>query len=487
MMTRTLHAFSVTLALSAAAALSACVVGPNFHRPDAPGGAGYAMSGDQAAPKDVALGVPAAAGPWWTVFGSAALDRTMQQALAGNPTLTAANANLAQARAAVAAARGGLYPQIDANAGVQRERLNFSSFGFSSIASFPGLSNNPEFSLYSVGATASYALPTSGGTKRTIESAAARAEALQHQGAAATLTLTGQVATQAATIAAIRAEIETAEAILVDDRNNLDLARKAEQAGGEATGQRVSAQSQLAADEALLPPLRQNLAVARHALALLVGKAPADWTAPDFDLADLKAPGAIPVSLPSELVRRRPDILAAEAQLHAVTADIGVATAKLYPSLNLTASLTQSALSPDQVFTFPGTAYTLGVGLTQPIFDGGRLRAERKETIAARQAALATYEMTVLRAFGQVADLLQALAHDDEAIAAETRAANSAAAGLKLARAGYSEGGLALLPVIDAERTYNMARRELISAQAQRYLDTIQLFIATGANWTKSA
>ena len=482
MMMRHFRSLSVGLVLSVAAtALSGCVVGPNFHRPDAPATPGYAMTGDKAAPKDVALGATTA-GPWWTVFGSAQLNRTMQQALAGNPTLAAADANLAQARSALAAARGGLYPEIDANAGVQRERLNLASFGFSG---FPGIANNPEFSLYSVGATASYALPTSGGTKRSIEGAAARAEALKHQGDAATLTLTGQVATQAATIAALRAEIETAQAILVDDRNNLDLARKAEQVGGEAQGQRVGAQSQLAADEALIPPLRQDLAVARHALALLVGKAPADWTAPDFDLADLKAPGAIPVSLPSDLVRRRPDILAAEAQLHAATADIGVATAKLYPSLNLTASLTQSALSPDKLFDFPATAYTLGLGLTQPIFDGGRLRAERKETIATRQAALATYEMTVLRAFGQVADLLQALSHDDETIAAQTRAANSAAANLKLARAGYSEGGLALLPVIDAERTYNMARRMLISAEAQRYLDTIQLFIATGADWTK--
>ena len=441
------------------------------------------MNGDLMAPKDVALGAATTAGPWWTVFGSADLDRTMQQALAGNPTLASADANLAQARAAVTAARGGLFPEIDANAGVQRERLNFASFGFSG---FPGLSNNPEFTLYSVGATASYALPTSGGVKRTIESAAARAEALRRQGDAAALTLTGQVATQAATIAAFRAEIATAEAILVDDRSNVNLARNAEQVGGEAQGQRVNAQSQLAADEALIPPLRQNLAAARHALALLVGKAPADWTAPDFDLADLKAPAVIPVSLPSDLVRRRPDILAAEAQLHAANADIGVATARLYPSLNLTASLTQSALTPGQVFNFPATAYTLGAGLTQPIFDGGRLRAERKETIAARQVALATYEMTVLRAFGQVADMLQALAHDDEAIAAQVRAADSAAASLKLARAGYSEGGLSLLPVIDAERTYNQARRQLISAEAQRYLDTIQLFIATGADWTKA-
>jgi NodT family efflux transporter outer membrane factor (OMF) lipoprotein len=467
----------------AAVALSGCVAGPNFTRPAAPGTDGYAMKGDAPAPADVMLGAPAT-GPWWRAFGSADLDRTMDLALAGNPTLTVADANLRQARQALSAARGGLYPEVDANAGLERERLNLASFGFSN---FPGISTNPMFNLYSVGATASYALPTAGETKRTIEGAAARAEAQRHQADAAALTLTGQVATQAATIAALRAEIATDEAILVDDQQNLDLARKAYQVGGAPQGQRVSAQSQLAADQTYLPPLRQQLAVARHALALLVGKAPADWAAPDFDLADLKAPASIPVSLPSSLVRRRPDILAAEAQLHAATADIGVATAKLYPSLNLTGSLTQSALTLDKIFNYGSTGYGLGLGLTQPIFDGGRLRAQRQETIAARAAALATYQETVLRAFGQVADLMQALAHDDEAIAAQTRAMNSAAANLNLVRMGYSEGGLSLLPLVDAERQYNLARRQLVAQQAQRYLDVIQLFIATGADWTKAA
>ena len=482
-MSRTLRAFNTVLpAVLAVVALDGCMVGPNFHRPDVPADQGFAMTGDKAAPADVTLG-GSTAGPWWKAFQSADLDRTMDQALADNLTLTVADANLRQAHAAYSAARGGLYPQLDANAGVQRERINLASFGFSG---FPGIPNNPEFNLYSVGLTASYALPTSGGIRRQVEEAAARAQAEGFQANAAALTLTGEVATQAATIAALRAEIETAEAILVDDRSNLDLARRAEQVGGVAQGQRVNAQSQLAADEALLPPLRQNLATARHALALLVGKAPADWTAPDFNLADLKAPAIIPVGLPSDLVRRRPDILAAEAQLHAATADIGVATARLYPTINLTGSLTQSALTAGKLFDYPATAYALGLGLTQPIFDGGRLRSERRETIAARQAAFATYQMTVLRAFGQVADLLQALSHDDEAIAAQTRVANSAAVGLKLARAGYSEGGYALLPVLDAERTYNMARRQLVQAQAQRYLDSIQLFIAAGADWTKA-
>ena len=471
-----------TILAISSALVSGCMLGPNFKAPDAPTQTAYGQGGDLPPTADVALGATTA-GPWWTAFGSPQLDRTMALALKDNPTLEVADADLAEARAATSAARGGLYPQVDANAGVQRERLNFSSFGFSG---FPGLSNNPEFSLYSVGLTASYALPTTGGVRRQVESAAAKAEAVRHQGEAATLTLTGQVASAAADIAAYRALIAVEEAIQVDDRNTLELARKAFQAGGVPQGQRVNAQSQLAEDAARLPPLRQQLALARHQLAVLVGKAPADWTPPDFDLAAFKAPAHIPVALPSALVRKRPDILEAEAQLHAATADIGVATARLYPNITLTGALTQSALQPGSIFNFPATAYDIGLGLTQPIFDGGRLRAERKETLAARRAAAATYQVTVVRAFAQVADLLQALGHDDEAIAAQTRAQEAAAANLRLARAGYSDGGFALLPVIDAERSYNMARRSLVQAQAQRYLDMIQLFIATAADWTAS-
>ena len=165
--------------------------------------------------------------------------------------MAVAKADLEQAQAAVKAARAGLFPQLDANAGVQRERTNLASFGFTG---FPGITNNPEFTLYSVGLTASYAVPSFGGTRRTIEAAAARAEMERQQGQAATLALTGQVATEAATIAALRAEIATEEAIVADDRNNLGLARKAQQVGGQAEGQKVSAQSQLAADEAMIPP-----------------------------------------------------------------------------------------------------------------------------------------------------------------------------------------------------------------------------------------
>jgi NodT family efflux transporter outer membrane factor (OMF) lipoprotein len=270
--------------------------------------------------------------------------------------------------------------------------------------------------------------------------------------------------------------------MIADDRQTLALTRKAEAAGGEAEGARVSATTQLARDQALLPPLLQMLAAARHQLALLVGKAPADWTPPEFELQEFKA-GAAPVALPSDLVHLRPDIQQAEADLHAATADIGVATAALYPSISLTASLTQSSLTPEKIFAFPSTAYAVGPQLTAPLFDGRRLRAQREAYRAAARAALARYEQTVLVAFNQVADRLQALAEDDASLAAETRSEASALANLELARAAYKAGGIGSLPVVDAERQAGDARRAVVAAETRRALDTVQLIIASGARW----
>ncbi len=467
--------------LAVALALTGCAaVGPNFKAPAAPTTRGYAMAGDAAPGAGIAFGAPAA-GPWWQGFGPPALDQVMQQALTGSPTIAQADATLDQARAALASARGGLYPEVSVNAGAQRERINLASFGFNAAA-LPGFSNNPEFSLYQVGGAVAFPLDIFGGERRKVESAKARAEAYARKADAASLALTGQVATAAVQIAGIKAEIAAVEAMIADDHQTYDLVRKAEAAGGEAEGARVSATTQLARDEALLPPLRQALVVARHQLALLVGKAPADYNPPDFTLADFRA-GQAPVAMPSELIHLRPDIQQAEADLHMATAEVGVATAALYPSINLTASLTQSSLQPGQIFDFPSTAYALGAGLTAPIFDGGRRRADREAARAAARASLASYEQIVLTAFNQVADRLQALAHDDEALAAEVKSENAALANLRLARSAYSAGGTGLLPLVDANRTAGDARRLRVAAETRRALDTVQLIIASGARW----
>jgi len=478
-MMRAPHLIPVLLLGSALAGCAA--VGPNFHVPPAPATSGYAMSGDAAPGAGVAFTAPKA-GPWWKAFGPPALDQVESEALKGSPTLAEADAALGQAGAALAAARGGLLPDLTANAGVQKERINLASFGFNA-ATLPGFSNNPQFTLYSVGAAVTFPLDIFGGQRRLIEGAAARAESTARRGDAAALTLTGQVATAAVQVAGLKAEIQAVEAMIADDRQTLDLTRRAEAAGGEAEGARVSASSQLAHDEALLPPLRQMLTVARHQLALLVGKAPADWTPPEFDLADFK-PGAAPVALPSELVHLRPDIQQAEADLHAATADVGVATAALYPSISLTAGLTQGSLTPGKIFAFPSTAYNIGPAISAPIFDGGRLRAEREAARAMVRQSLAAYQQTVLVAFNQVADRLQALANDDAALAAETHSETAALSNLTLTRAAYQAGGIGLLPLVDAERQAGDARRSKVAAETRRALDTVELIIASGARWT---
>jgi NodT family efflux transporter outer membrane factor (OMF) lipoprotein len=467
--------------LALVAALAGCkTVGPDFERPAAPTTSGYIAPTDASVrSQQAALGEQVAA-DWWRYFGSPELDQVMRRALADNPSIQAAEATLAALQVQIRATKAGSAPQVTLNASVEGQRLNLNSFGFDT-ASFPDLNPNPSFVLYSVGPAVSYAVSPWGQNKRAVEGATARAEAQAHQIDAAYLSITGNIAVQAARIAAIRAEMDVVEAIVADDERLIDLARKAEAAGAQAQGPQVDAQALLAADQARLPPLRQDLAAARHALSVLVGKAPADWQAPDFDMARLTLPQRLPVALPSELVRRRPDILVAEAQLHAATAQIGVATAQLYPQLMLTGGITQTGLSPDKLFSTSATVLNLGLALAAPIYDGGRRKAEREVARENARAALASYQATVIAAFGQVADLLTALAHDEDELAAQVKARETAAESLRLANAAWRGGATGVLPVVDAERQLNTARIAEVRAQAQRYVHTAQLFAATGA------
>jgi len=225
----------------------------------------------------------------------------------------------------------------------------------------------------------------------------------------------------------------------------------------------------------LLPPLAQQRDVARHALSILVGKSPGDWVAPDFDLSDFVLPENVPVSLPSELARDRPDILEAEAQLHAASAAIGVATADMYPHLQLSASLTQAGPGI-------GTLWGVAAGLTGPIFEGGTLKANRRGSIDGYKASFADYKQTVIKSLGQVADVLQAINHDSEEYAAQERALSAAESSLKLNRQGYKVGEIGVLDVLDAERGYERALIGQIQATTARHLDTVQLSVALGGN-----
>lgn len=470
----------LTGAAVAALSLAACAtVGPDFQappRPEGPAADGYAMAGDPA-PAGVRLDPDArVAGPWWRAFGSDELDRTVRLALTDSPSLAEARATLERAQAQAAAVRGAQLPQVDANAGAQRERINTQSFGFTGFPS-------PTINLYSIGGTVSYDLDLFGGRRRATERAEAQAERAAREADAAYLTLSANVAAQAMRLAGLRAQVAAQQAVIADDHRIADMVGRAQDAGGEAPSATTGVQAQLAEDEALLPPLQRQLAQARHQLALLAGKSPAAWSAPDFDLADFALPGDIPVSLPSQLIRRRPDILAAEAELHAATAAIGVAVAAQYPDLRLSATLTQGSIKPENLFDYTATGWSLLAGATAPIFHGGALKADRAAAEAEARAALARYQQTVLRAFVQVSDVLAALGADEDLLAAQTRARDAAVGRFNDAQTAYRLGGGTLMDLTDAQRQLGRARRGLAEAEAQRYADLVQLYAVTAADW----
>ncbi|HEX3952719.1 MAG TPA: efflux transporter outer membrane subunit [Stellaceae bacterium] len=473
------------LALSAVLALSACKQGPDFASPTAPGENGY-TGADEALPGDadtngktgpaqrVKLGAKVEA-EWWHLFHSPALDRTVKQALAESPTIAQARATLTQAHEQANATAGGLLPQIDLSAGIDRQAINVQVSGTNRSA--------VPVSVFSIGPTVNYALDVFGGIKRQVEAQVALADVSDYQLGAAYLSLSGNITLQAVTIASLRAQIATVEDILTDDQKNLDLVKTTLAAGTASLVDVTAAQSQLDGDRTLLPPLHQELSVARHALVVFVGKTPADWTPPDFDLANLTLPADLPVSLPSQLVRQRPDILAAEAQLHAASAEVGVATANLYPNFSLTAAFGQDATQLTNYFSGAYSAWNFGANMAAPIFHGGTLRAQQRAAIAAFDASREAYRQTVIQAFGQVADFLEALTHDAQSVASQRQAVATAQEALRLARLSYQNGNSTLLFVLQAERLSQQAQLGVVQSEGRRFLDTAQLFVALGSGW----
>ncbi|MFK2904924.1 efflux transporter outer membrane subunit [Dyella ginsengisoli] len=445
--------------------LSACMVGPDFSRPAAPASRHYDLQAERAL---TAPGVPGSAqridadraptDDWWTVLGSPKLDQLMRQAVAGNLDLDAADATIAQANEAVAAAGGALLPQLDIAAQGGRQRTGHGTT-----------------TQYAVGPQVSFDFDLFGDNRRRIEEQTALAELQRHRFDAAYLTVTGDVARQAILLASARAQMGALDELLADDRRNLELVRSAERYGSATQVDVALALNQLAQDQTLLPPLAQQRDTARHALSVLAGKGPADWMPPDFALSDFALPAELPLTLPSELARRRPDILEAEAELHATSAAIGVATADLYPHLQLSASVSRAGPGA-------GTLWGVAGALTAPLFHGGTLKANRRGAVDAYQASFAVYRQTVIRSLGQVADLLQAINHDNEEYAAQQRALNAAETGLRISQAGFQAGETGLLQVLDAQRAYQRALIGQLRAKTAQYLDTAQLSVALGGH-----
>jgi NodT family efflux transporter outer membrane factor (OMF) lipoprotein len=471
----------------AALTLWSCAVGPDFERPTPPGVQGYlhpSPGPGQTQAQDVQHINPGSeiAGEWWQLFRSPPLDEAVRTALAGSPTLAAADATLAQAREQVNVARAALLPTVSGSAGVQHSGERGQLEGPSGFGG-PGGSTSSSSNLYTMGLSASYSLDLFGGIRRNIEQQSALAEYQRYQLAAAYLTLTGDVVNEALTIASTRLQIATTQDLIASDRKNLALTQREFDVGVATRADVLTADSQLAADLTQLPSLEKQLEQAYDALTVLVGRPPAAWKPHDFDIAELTLPREIPLSLPARLVRQRPDVLAAEAQLHASNAAIGVAIAQEFPSINLSAAVSRQALEAGGLFHQFDALWDAGGALALPIFEGGAQRAEVRATRDAFKAEAATYRSVVLEALGQVGDDLWALQYDAQLLTVDRHSVDVASEALKLQQKSYAVGTTNVLNLIAAERTYAQARLSYATAQIQQFEDTAGLLVALGGGW----
>lgn len=461
--------------------LAGCAAGPDYRRPAAPAVSAYTAAPlpTQTASSDTDLGrgqrfITGASveAQWWRKLGSAKLDALIEQAFVASPTLSSAQATLRQAQETYAAQAGSRrYPQVDAGLGAQRQRWDPAAQGQ------PGSAR--EFSLYSASVGVHYQLDLAGGNRRALEALAARVEYQRYQWEGARLTLAGDIVTSAVTEARLDAQIQATRAILKAQQEQLRLTRERVRLGQAAQDDELALQTQLEQTRAGLPSLVKQLGQARHLLAVLVGKAPAADAVPRFTLKDFTLPTDLPLILPSELVRRRPDIQAAEALLHVANAEYGVAVAKLYPQLNLSASLGSQALSAGALFGSGSAAWSVIGQLTQPLFNPG-LPAEKRAALAAFDAAAANYQSVVLESLRNVADVLRALQSDAQTLAALARADAASRASLESMQRQYKLGSVNYVQLLIAEQQLQQIRISLIAAQAQRLVDSVALYQAMG-------
>ena len=466
--------------------LAGCASGPDFKPPAAPDVAGYTARAlpaqTVAAPTALGgaqrfvAGAPVAA-EWWRQFGSAKLDALIEAALRASPTLEAAQATLRQARQNYEAKAGTTqYPQANANLGAQRQGVNNAAAGL------PG--GERTYNLFNTGVAVSYDLDLAGGNRRALEALAAQTEHQRYQLEAARLSLIGNLATTAIIQAQLAGQIEASAAILAAQEEQLALTRKRLALGAASERDVLALQTQVEQTRAGLPPLRLRLEQQQHLLATLAGQPPGSAAPPEFTLADFSLPGELPVSLPSELTRQRPDIQAAEALLAAASAQRGVAVSRLYPRIALSANLGAQALTAASLFDGGSLVWGLAGQLAQPLFNRG-LRAEVGATEAGFDAAAAHYRQTVLQALREVADVLRALDHDAQALASQAAADSAAQESLRLAQQLYALGAASYLDLLIAQQQAQQTRINLVAAQASRLADTTALYQAMGGGWLR--
>ncbi|WP_428488401.1 efflux transporter outer membrane subunit [Rhodopila sp.] len=472
------------LAVPVLAILAGCAVGPNFKTPAAPGSTRFTEAALPAStvkaatpggsPQQLSEGrdIP---GEWWALFHSPQITTLVTQALRANPDVAAAQATLREARENTRAEQGALFPQLSAAVQPEHVRSSLAGFGFGNGSSV--------YTVYSGTLNASYTLDAFGGIRRQIEQLNAEAEYQRFELEATDLILAANVVNAAITEASYQAQIDTTRDIIRIDMAGLALTRQRFQLGGVSQVDVLQQQSLVDAQIATLPGLQKLLQQARNQLAVYLGGHPDQYAMPTLDLNRLTLPNDLPVSLPSNLVQQRPDIRAYAALLHSATASVGVATANMLPQISLTGSYGREGSNLPNLFTPAGIVWTIAGSLTQPIFEGGTLRARKRAAQAALEVAAAQYSSTVNTAFQNVANALVAIERDAETLRAALAAEQTAAASLAVAQTQYREGAGTYLNVLTAEQTDFSARLNLVTARAARFTDTVTLFQALGGGW----
>jgi NodT family efflux transporter outer membrane factor (OMF) lipoprotein len=464
--------------------LGGCTVGPDFKAPDAPtstrftesalpgqtvraatpGGAAQQLTADRDIP-----------GEWWDLFHSPQISALVTQALKANPDVAAAQATLRQAMETRRAEQGAFFPQVSASAQAERQRESLAGLGFGN--------GSATFGIISGSLNVSYTLDTFGGIRRQVEQLNAQAEYQRFELEATDLTLAANVINTAITEASLHDQIDTTQDIIKADTDALNLVRQRFQLGGVSQVDVLQQKSLLDTQVATLPGLRKQLQQARNQLSVYLGGHPDQYATPTLDLGGLTLPADLPVSLPSRLVEQRPDIRAFGALLHSATAAVGVAMANMLPQISLTGSYGREGDTLANVFTPTGIVWSIAGSLTQPIFEGGTLKARKRAAQAALEVAAAQYSSTVNTAFQNVANALVAIERDAETLQAALAAQKTAASSLAVARSQYSAGAGTYLNVLNAEQTDFSTRLNLITARAARFTDTVALFQALGGGW----
>jgi NodT family efflux transporter outer membrane factor (OMF) lipoprotein len=466
----------------------ACAVGPDFESPKPPEVARYTAGSRVAktesveSPRGAAQNfdaykdVPA---QWWTLFRSKPLSALIQRALKQSPDLQAASAALTTAREQVSAKEGSLFPALDASFAGRRQKTAGALFGN------PGAGGST-FNLYNASVNVSYTLDVFGAIRREIEGLSAQAEYQQFQREGTYLALTANVVTSAVQEASLRAQAKLVEDLVADQSQQLETVKEQAMLGGASQVDVLSQQASLEQTRALLPPLQAQSEQQHHHLMILVGDPPGTES-PALSLDDLHLPEALPLSLPSRLVRQRPDVRAQEALMHQASAQVGVATAKLLPDFTISASIGTIATRIGDLFVPGSGIWNTGLNLLQPVLHGGELIHKRRAALAALEEAGAQYRSTVLAALQNVADVLRALEADGRQLQVQQAAKQVTQEALTIAREQFQAGAISYLSLLDAERNDRQASIALVKVRASRYADTAALFQALGGGWWNQA